>query len=256
MQRRVLLSATTRRIGDAGMAECDHEIAPSTQFGHVTLCCLDDVAGGDVALEPRLVPDHDLGRHQPDHADPQPLQDPVFIHQIAFEHDRRRQERRAVERLDVGADEGERGGAQGRRQERQPVVELVVADRGRVVAEQVHGPDHRMVVRRRQMSRERHVIAERIALDDVAVVEQQAVGDLGARGRDQRRDLGQADRIVLPILIIIVVVDEHVQVGGLEQPDAQSRRLPVHRRQRGHHAARIQIAASAKMRVTSPLQAP
>ena len=55
---------------DAGMGERDDDVgALFLHLRHPGLGGLDDVAGGDLAVEVRAVPDHDLRRHEADEAD-------------------------------------------------------------------------------------------------------------------------------------------------------------------------------------------
>ena len=92
------------------------------------------------------------------------------------------------------------------------------AQRRRLVAEAVHGAEHRVHDAGREVAGLGQKVAERAALDDVAVVEQHVVGRFGPGGGDQRRGLGEADGRVRPVLVVVKVVDEHVEVGGFQQP--------------------------------------
>ena len=70
VQGRVLLAALALAARDAGMAERDDDVgAGLPEIGHVLLRRVDDVGGGGLAVEMRLVPLHDLRRHEADHAD-------------------------------------------------------------------------------------------------------------------------------------------------------------------------------------------
>ena len=70
MQRRVLLAALAIAARDAGMAQRHHDVgARLLEVRHVLLRRVDDVDGGRLAVEMRLVPLHDLRRHEADHAD-------------------------------------------------------------------------------------------------------------------------------------------------------------------------------------------
>ena len=66
-------------------------------------------------------------------------------------------------------------------------------------------------------------VAERRALKDVAVVEQEAVGRLAARLGDQGRGPREADGIVRTITVIVVRIEIGVQVGDAEKPQAKPR---------------------------------
>ena len=72
--------------------------------------------------------------------------------------------------------------------------------------------------REHRLSRE---IAERRALKNVAVVEQEAVGRLAPRLSDQRRRAREADRIVRTIAILVVRIEIRVEVGQPEKPHAK-----------------------------------
>ena len=103
------------------------------------------------------------------------------------------------------------------------VVEIVVAQRRGRIVKRVHGGDDwmdRLRVRRCRFGRQ---IAERRALKNVAVVEQQAIGRLSARLSDQSRGAREADGIVRTIAIIVVRVEIGVQVVEAEKAQAKPR---------------------------------
>mgnify|MGYP007031381861 CR=1 FL=1 len=61
------------------------------------------------------------------------------------------------------------------------------------------------------------VIAHRVALDDVAIVDQDRVAGFGADGVDDRRSARQAQRVVGRIGVVIVREHRDMQVGGFHQ---------------------------------------
>ncbi|MNP34592.1 hypothetical protein D3C76_1278880 [compost metagenome] len=63
-----------------------------------------------------------------------------------------------------------------------------------------------------------HIITQRVALDQVAVIEQQAVLGLKTGFFDQRGCFGKAVLICRLVCKIIVVHHVHVQIGGLHNP--------------------------------------
>ena len=98
------------------------------------------------------------------------------------------------------------------------VVELVVAQRRRVVADGVHGLGHRVHGPAGDRVDLGVVVGQRRALDRVAGVEQERVGrpPLGAHRRHQGGDLGQADVVVGRVVVLgvlEVVPVEDVAVG-------------------------------------------
>lgn len=105
-------------------------------------------------------------------------------------------QRRAVRLQHVGANGGEFGAGQRLAEEVEPVVELVVAERAAEIAEAVHRRDDGMLVAAVEALLVGDIVAEQAALDEVAVVEQDGVARLVARGGDQRGRLGEADRVV------------------------------------------------------------
>ena len=102
------------------------------------------------------------------------------------------------------------------RQERQAVVELVIAGGGAVVADAVHGAIDRQLLLAAHRLGQRLVVGQHRALDGVAIVEQEGVGKLPARLADQRHGALVAQRRVGFELVVVVAEDVGVQVGGFQ----------------------------------------
>jgi len=64
-------------------------------------------------------------------------------------------------------------------------------------------------------------VAERRALENVAVVEKEAVGAFASRLSDQRGGASEADRVVRTITIIFVRIEIGVQIGQADEALAQ-----------------------------------
>ena len=136
MQRRVLLAALALAAGDAGMAERHDDVgAGLLEVGHMLVRRIDDVDGGGLAVEMRLVPLHDLRRHEADHADLDLLLGAGLVDELAVEHEPRLLQGLAVRLDDVGADEREFRRAERVLQEVEAVIELVIAERAAIVVE-------------------------------------------------------------------------------------------------------------------------
>ena len=80
----------------------------------------------------------------------------------------------------------------------------MIAERAAIVVELVHGGDHGMHVAGLHALAIGNEIAERRALDQVAVIEEQAVLGLGPRALHQRRGACQAHRVVGRVAIIVI----------------------------------------------------
>jgi hypothetical protein len=65
------------------------------------------------------------------------------------------------------------------------------------------------------------VVAHRVALDDVAVVDEDGVAGFGADRVDDRGGAGEAERVVGGIGVVVVGEHSHMDVGGLH--DSQVR---------------------------------
>ena len=162
--RHVLIADTGgvegRRATDTRVQDRHHEFSPRRadrvhRYAHIRR----DVAHRHAAAEIAAVPDIDAGVRRADDPD---------LHAAAFDDHEGRKGARAVEAARVGRQEREARLRNGLFEERHAVVELVVADGRRVVLHRVHRRHHRMWHRRRA----RRHIGHRVALQQVAAIEQ------------------------------------------------------------------------------------
>ena len=133
-------------------------------------------------------------------------------------------QRAATDLIDIGADDRELGAGKAVLEEVQAVVELVVAERAALIGQGVHRGDHRMGLAGLEPLLVGDEIAERGALQEVAIVEEKAVLRLCLRRLDQVRGLGEADRVVGRVAKIVIRHDVDVEVAGLQQPQLESGR--------------------------------
>ncbi len=263
MPARVLHVGRIRRRIEAAMRDHHHQVgALGAHFRDVLLGGFPGADRVDLAVEPALVPGHDRRRREADDADLDghrhglavgrrgaqlPRDDRVGLEQRPLrldavdvgQHLRKRRagasglRRRLGQPVDVEAVAGDLV------QERQAVVELVIADAAAIKPGCVHHLVHRQRIAARQRADLRLVIGQCGALDRVAVVQQHRVGEFGARLLDQRRDALEAHGLVFGQLEIVVAAHVAVQIGGLQQ----GQRGPGARRDRGRRRrARTGIA--------------
>ena len=217
----ILLARRGREPRKAGMAQRDDEIDAALKSADLSPRRLDDIDGRQASADMRLVPLRDLRRRDADHADLEPSRRPELVGEVAFDDDRRREPGRAVEFEDIAADDGKARLRIGALERLEAIVELMVAKRGDRVVEPVHGGDHRMDRARVPDDRGGGEVAKGRALENVAVVEQQAVGAFASRPGDQRGGAREADRVIRPITIIVVRIEIGVQVGQADEAQAQ-----------------------------------
>ncbi len=190
-----------------------------------------DVADADVALEVAPVPRHDLGRDETDQADADRMGFPRTVGQRAVQDDVGRHQRLVLRRIgtkrlgDVGRDHRELRPGQRFHQEVEPVVELVVAKGRCVEADRVHRGDDGVHVAVLHAPFVGDIVAHRVALQEVAVVDQHRVRRLGADRPDDGRRARQADSVHRPVGIVVVGEDVHVQVGGFHDAQVRLARL-------------------------------
>jgi hypothetical protein len=203
------------------------------ELGQVFLRRLHHAAHGHPALELLLVPLHDRRRREAEDAHLQRHLQLAAVRGVGLDglahHRPRLEQRLAVARTGhVGQHQREMraGAALGRaavhvhrragdlRQERQAVVELVVAGGGAVVADAVHRAIDRQLLVAGHRAGQRLVVGQHRALDGVAVVEQEGVGKFLPRLADQRHGALVAQRRVGLELVVVVAEDVGVQVGG------------------------------------------
>ncbi len=232
-----------RRGVQPAMQDRHHQVGMlRLQFGQVLPRGFNDAADGDLAGQVLLVPVHDRRRGEADDADLQRHAELAAVGGIRLDvlrhHRPRLEDRLAVARaVDVGqyqreawpraaivvaaVDVHRRAGDL--RQETQAVVELVVAGGGAVVAHRVHRlVDGQLLVAAHRLHH-RLVVGQHAALDGVAAVEQEGVGDLGAGAADQRGGALEAERGVRLQLVVVVAEHVRVHVGGFQDRHVRAR---------------------------------
>ncbi len=143
----------------------------AAHFRHVMACGLGNVVNGNFALQVRLIPDHDLRRHKADVANIQPVGFAGAIgHRGGFDQIRRKQRLVGFAVDDIGVHIREMRAAQRLVQVVEAIVEFVVAEVADAVIQGIHRFIHRMHLILAQPFR-CHIIAERTALNDIAVVD-------------------------------------------------------------------------------------
>ena len=208
-----------------------------------------------------LVPVHDAGRGKADHAnlDRQLHGLAIFVGGVQFalqQHIGRHQRRLGLGAQHVGQRHRETGtsalfagvhalylqaAAEYLVEIRQAVVELMVAQRARIELEHAHGLVHGQLLLAGDGRNLRLVIGQRRALDGVAVVHQQGVGEIAARLADERCRALKTVGGIVGQLEVVVAADVEVQIGRLQHGQSRRGRLA---------AVRATAATSAQQRST------
>ncbi len=218
------------------MGEGDDEIGTFLLHpGDVGPGGFDDVAGADLAGEVVGIPGHDLGRQEADEADLDGGRGAGAVGELLFDDLVGGDVGGVAQRIggefaldQIGRDEGKVGAGEGGVEEVEAVVELVIAQRADLIAERVHGGDGgvRLVGEAALIG---DIVAERVALDHVAIVDEYGVAGFGADRLDERGGAGEAHGVVGGVGEIIIRIDRNVQIGGLDQPEVGLIRLRLHR---------------------------
>lgn len=123
---------------------------------------------------------------------------------------------------DIGRDNGEIGARNRIHQEGQAVVEFMVAQGGGVIAKGVHGVhgvNDGVGIALFHAAGIGDVVAHRVALQEVAIVEEDGIGGLGADALDKAGGARQANGINGFVGVIVIGENMDMQVGGFH--DAQ-----------------------------------
>ena len=208
------------------MGEGDDQIRPRpAQARHGGAGAVEDGAHGEFAGEVMTFPNRGLGRQKAKDAHHQVMRGAVLVPQLAAQEDLARREgsplRGGAKTIKIGADRGKARLPQGVAQQVQPLAEFVVAQGHRIIAQMVHGRDHRVDVLavvflalRASVGHLSHMVGQRAAVQEIAIVQQEAARHLGARLGDQAGNLGQPPVWRGAVGQIIPRQDVAVQVGG------------------------------------------
>ena len=211
---------------DAGMRKRDDDVgAFLAHLRHPGACRLQDVARLRAAFEVLRIPQHDLRGHEADEADLDRAGGARAVTDLFLEDHVGLEVECILLRIggefalgQIGANKGKLRAGQRVEHEVQAVVELVIAERAAIIAEHVHRLDHRMQVARLHALLIGHVVAHRIALQEVAIVDQHGIAGFRADGINQACGARQSHRVVR--LVGVVIVRHHVDmdIGRFHQP--------------------------------------
>ncbi len=225
-QRGVFQVLGVLRRTDAGVGQRYNDLrALLLHLRHPCLGRLDDVARHRLALEVSRIPGHDLRRHEPDQADTDRMLGAGAVLDLLVKDHIRLQEKLVLGGVgcefalgQIGADEREVRAVEHLEQEIEPIIELVIAHGRAVVAQHIHSLDDRVNVAVLHAALIGDVIAHWVALQEVAIVDEDRIGRLGADGVDDRGGARDAHRVVRLVGVIVVREDVNVQVGRFHDP--------------------------------------
>ncbi|MNK68144.1 hypothetical protein D3C87_874950 [compost metagenome] len=237
---------------DTGMGKGDDDI--SAFFLHDRnpgFRCLDDITRLGLALEVLGIPHHDLRRHEADDADLDRARHAAAIADLLFQNDIGLEEQLVVFRIgsklalgEVGADVRETRAGQRVRHIVEAVIEFVVAERAAIITQHIHGIDHGVLVAGLHAALIGDIVAERITLQEVAIIHQHRVTSFGTDGVDDRGGAGQPHRVVRLVGVIIIGKDMNMDVSRFHDAQmrlvgrcARSKRVQQHQRRGGRDAA-------------------
>ena len=174
------------------MGEGDDQIRPRpAQARHGGAGAVEDGAHGEFAREVMTFPNRGLGRQEAKDAHHQFMRGAVLVPELASQQDLARREGSppsgGAKTVKIGADRGKARLAQGVAQQVQPLAEFVVAQGHRVIAQMVHGRDHRVDVLASVVLSARgraghlcDMVGQWAAVQKIAIVQQKAARHLGA----------------------------------------------------------------------------
>ena len=211
----------------------DHVRAFFTHFRDKFARGCGNVVDGDFAAEIGFIPCHNLRRYEADIANTQRLRFAVAILNLGILNQIRRKHRFAGFGIDdIGVHVGEFRAGQRFVQEVEPVVKLVVTEVPHRIVQGIHRFIDRVNIALFQPLR-RHIVAQRAALNDVAVIDQHAVFGFLACFFNQGCGAHQAKFFRGAVFVIVKVHHITVQIGGFHDPQIDRRRIYAGGDQRG-----------------------
>ena len=213
------------RVGrKAGVSNHHHDIgAFFPHFRHILTRGFGDVIYRHFAAEVGFIPGHDLWWHKADIANLQRLLVTFLVdHLSIFDQIRRKQRLFGLNVDDIGVNVGELRPGQRVVQILQTVVEFMVAEVTHRVIQRIERLIYRVNFARFQPFG-RHVIPERTALNQIAVINQHAVFDFTTRGVDQTCRTHQAKFFSRRIFVIIEIHHIAMQISGFHYTQIDGR---------------------------------
>ena len=197
---------------DPRMAQGDDDIRTcGLDLRYDALRGLDDVASGDRIGQLYLVPFGDLRRQEPDDADPQGMIVAILTADHAVKDNKGLRDLRLIAPIDIGADHWARCILQDLPQKGQPVVEFMITKIDGIVVQRSKGRNHWVWGFGRPGLRQ--CIGQRIALQEIAVVEKQCQGRLvGAQGGDLISQMNQPSDLFGAVGKVVIGQYLHMQI--------------------------------------------
>ncbi len=208
------------------VGEGDYKVAALfAHFRDEGLGGFDNVTRIGVAFQVAAVPIHDLRWHEADEADLDRIGLAGTVGDLFFNDHVGLQEKGVVSRVTgqraaldkIGADDGEIGTGQHLHQEVQAVVEFVVAECCRVEFENVHALDDWVQVAFAHAAFIGDIVPHRVALQKVAIVDQNRVCRLVPDIADQCGCPGETGGVDRFVAVIVVRENMDMEVSGLHQ---------------------------------------
>ena len=211
---------------DARMGQRHDDIGPlGPESGKPGAGCVKDVAHADATVQMFLIPDFDLRWRKADDPDANRMAVARSVAQPAPEKGKGRHQRLVAQRTfakmcgDVCRYDRKLRAGQGCRQEADAIVELMIAKRGRIVAQGVKGRDHRMGPPTPWGAGD--VFGQRIALQKITIVKEKAVRHLGSGLGDLVGDGAKAASGDRAVGMIVIGQQAGMQVRGGNQTQGQ-----------------------------------
>lgn len=210
-----------------------HVRAFFAHFRDKLACGCGNVVNGHLTAKIGFIPGHYLRWYEADIANAQRLRFAVAILHLGILNQIRRKHRFAGFDVDnIGVQVGELRPCQRFMQEVEPVVKLVVAEVAHDIIQGIHRLVDRVNIALFQTLCG-HIVTQRAALNNIAVIDQYAIADFLTRFLNQGCGTHQAKFFCGGIFVIVKVHHITVQIGGFHDPQIDRCRIYAGGDQRG-----------------------